>query len=1147
MANFLYSRTFFLSLFFILCYVRPNYSPAQIAVSLSADKSTICSGDSVKFTVFPYSSTYTYELLNSNDNAIIDSAVGENIFVNTFTNNSSAPINVTLFAKVSGDKSTLLTITINPTPIEAQYDNTLNYNFTRSDDVVSLESYIKPINNTSIINEWFTPQDNLILNSGQNTFFFLPSEVSSTSSLDLHYSVSNQYNCFSEYIVPHPFFVVNPLTPPPSFVHNLNPSGPICEQSESISFSVSLPDKGIVKVEALYSDHIATLYSGIARSTVNDLKLNPKLHPINNYSIPVRVWALDSPVPTIGYFSIYPRRTVEINGINKTSIDNINYRDSASLCSVNKDTIVLTGFPIGGNFNFEFCIPGNSNCSCKDLVCFNSFINSKIKIDPINSTLKFIPEEIFKTLTENNYNSIIDISYNYPIYSQGACPEIRHLYLKFSNPIDLTFASVSPVGPYCQSDTMKFNLINKIPGDKVLFDYGDNFSMTNYDTASHYIHYYDRPGKFIIRFKTMRAGASCNNDIVDTIRVGSNPQADFNIENNYEDLTAKLTSLSVLKIKNTDTTDKINSWSWHYGNGREELNKKDPVAYTIFQYYKSKPYRVRHIVKTSWGCTDTIIRKIPIFPIIDLKNSNYEQNFDRGDSTGFYNSLDYNIGGNSSWKYTFPHGSIINSSSPAWVTENGKQDTSYNFSEFSWIESPAFNLSALALPMLGLDTWCLTEYQIDGACLQWTFADSYFGKEEWHTIGLKEEGINWYNSNIVVSMLSVVESSNLFHPGWTGNTGNHWLSSRFNLDAIKAIAGNRLIRFRILFVSNADNAPGKYDGFAFDNFFLGERNRKVLVEEFCDYENYETSFSQPQFRDHKQLIRIQYHSGFMHPDDQLYKDNKGEINARNLLYGYNTLPRAAVDGRYIDYDHPFFENSGEDNFNLRQLEIAPYSIVIDQVNVYNNELKFKVYLTKNTLPNNKEPVSIQVAVLEDSVYVNGNSFSNVFRKFLPDAAGVYVESVNWPIGETKVIDRTFTPYTSLTSRRDKDTCLIIVAFIQDETTNEIFQSEAYFVLYEEVKNILPIADNQKLSTLNNFSLYPNPNSGSINIHLSNDFSAEASTYRIVDSQGEVVYSGSIEKGKQDILLSEIILPIGFYQFQLMNDNTIETKNFSVIK
>jgi len=68
--------------------------------------------------------------------------------------------------------------------------------------------------------------------------------------------------------------------------------------------------------------------------------------------------------------------------------------------------------------------------------------------------------------------------------------------------------------------------------------------------------------------------------------------------------------------------------------------------------------------------------------------------------------------------------------------------------------------------------------------------------------------------------------------GWSGRALNNWVIARYPLDAYQ---GESKLRFRLAFGSNADNlTPAPFDGFAFDEVFVGERNRKVLLEHFTN-------------------------------------------------------------------------------------------------------------------------------------------------------------------------------------------------------------------------------------------------------------------------------------------------------------------------
>src|SRR5690606_18394569 len=71
---------------------------------------------------------------------------------------------------------------------------------------------------------------------------------------------------------------------------------------------------------------------------------------------------------------------------------------------------------------------------------------------------------------------------------------------------------------------------------------------------------------------------------------------------------------------------------------------------------------------------------------------------------------------------------------------------------------------------------------------------------------------------------------------WSGKT-NGWRNARFNLDEIPP-AERGLVVFRIAFGSNSDNQPDSVlNGFAFDDVYIGEKKRTVLVEQFVNSAN----------------------------------------------------------------------------------------------------------------------------------------------------------------------------------------------------------------------------------------------------------------------------------------------------------------------
>src|SRR5690606_20540971 len=106
------------------------------------------------------------------------------------------------------------------------------------------------------------------------------------------------------------------------------------------------------------------------------------------------------------------------------------------------------------------------------------------------------------------------------------------------------------------------------------------------------------------------------------------------------------------------------------------------------------------------------------------------------------------------------------------------------------------------------------------------------GGATWRTIGDAEKrGINWYNSK---NLPSSIGGEDRF--AWTGESGG-WRNARFNLDDIPP-SERTLVVFRIAFGSNNDNLAERIlNGFAFDDIYIGEKTRNVLVEHFTNNSN----------------------------------------------------------------------------------------------------------------------------------------------------------------------------------------------------------------------------------------------------------------------------------------------------------------------
>lgn len=182
------------------------------------------------------------------------------------------------------------------------------------------------------------------------------------------------------------------------------------------------------------------------------------------------------------------------------------------------------------------------------------------------------------------------------------------------------------------------------------------------------------------------------------------------------------------------------------------------------------------------------------------------------------------LSGGNSWQLGMPEGyNIMNgfSGNNVWATNlNGE----YEGSEISYVESPCFDFSSVTNPMLSVETWRSFDDLDDGVVLQYTTDNG----SSWVTIGANDGiGANWYNwtSDSVQGGLATIGQ----YDYWSDHSDN-W---EFTARNISELAGEPLVRFRFLFGS--DTTDNYTDGFAFDDFSIGEVVTGI-TEDFNDNE-----------------------------------------------------------------------------------------------------------------------------------------------------------------------------------------------------------------------------------------------------------------------------------------------------------------------
>lgn len=206
----------------------------------------------------------------------------------------------------------------------------------------------------------------------------------------------------------------------------------------------------------------------------------------------------------------------------------------------------------------------------------------------------------------------------------------------------------------------------------------------------------------------------------------------------------------------------------------------------------------------------------------------------------------WTAGGNfSDWEWGEPSKPIIrqaNSGNRCWIT-GGLSKTRYNNNENSFLVSPCFDLSGLAVPYLSFYFFCETERNFDGAAMEYSTDNGL----SWSQLGSYFDYLdcpsgNWFNS------------SNIRYgagEGWSGNSlnapnsgcGAGGMNGNWNLatQGLAFLKGERQVRFRFLF--GAGSFCNDYDGFAIDDFMVSEAPQANPGFSYACLQNKNVAFS----------------------------------------------------------------------------------------------------------------------------------------------------------------------------------------------------------------------------------------------------------------------------------------------------------------
>lgn len=572
----------------------------------------------------------------------------------------------------------------------------------------------------------------------------------------------------------------------------------------------------------------------------------------------------------------------------------------------------------------------------------------------------------------------------------------------------------------------------------------------------------------------------------------------------------------------------IQSWNWDFSINDNLTSATDNGINknTTYNYPSIGKDTVRLIVTTINQCSDTVYKPVfivPSYSAITATNS-YSNDFSTPDG--------WIAGGkNASWKLGTPNNATIigDASSTttgfAWDTNLNGQN---NPNENSFVLSGCFDFSSSTKPVISLDVWSDVPEGIDGAVLQVNLSGNIEElvipadpDGDWITVGQVDQGINWYDDQGIVSNPGNQTATSA---GWTGKYSG-WKKAIFKLDPL---IGQSKVLMRIAFAS----ANPRGDGFAFDNVFVGERSRAVLLENFTN-SNMTPPTGTHNFANYTnigsagEVVKIQYHTAFP-ADDPINDLNQQMNNARTAFYGVTESPTIRIDGRFQSGS---INQWRDDLYDERVLTPSPLKLSVSAVK---DGAVVKINSTiENTTTENISVDGVNVFIVIVKKVINdpallgssGNGqFEYVAAQMLPSPAGINLKSEiltgEIPAGDT---------YNVPEIVWENPTGDAIVVFVQSTggTKKDVHQA----ILLDTPPLPDAITDIEDPQYAEKVHLYPNPANREVNIELPAAVTREISV-SLLDAHGRTVVHSTVGVGERRKTISTADLAGGVYIIQL---------------
>jgi PKD repeat protein len=696
----------------------------------------------------------------------------------------------------------------------------------------------------------------------------------------------------------------------------------------------------------------------------------------------------------------------------------------------------------------------------------------------------------------------------------------------------------------CEEVPVQFTDLSTIPGNTLggsitewLWDFDDQDLLNSTQNPTYIFQDADVYDVTL----TVTTDQGCTNTATRQIIIGPPPVVDFD--------WSGICSTQGTQFSNTSTISggfsSIESFQWDFGDGditaldlagnpippgthggRTSGTYRDPNH--LFATFSE--YNVRLTAMTDVGCVQDTVKRVYIldYPAA-TPTLGYFEDFEGGNGTWFRTSLT-----GTSWVLGTPSGETINataSGSQAWWTgsnpDAATDNSTYFNNEQSEVIGPCLDLSGLERPMVSLNYWTDAQDGFDGTVLQY----SVNGGASWETIGDADGGgIEWYNRTNLNG-----------NPGGQDNfawsaSSLAWKNARYSLDDIPSGLRQKVI-FRIAFGANDDNLQGSVlNGFAFDDIYIGERKRNVLVEHFTnkggtqpattDAEAYFNNLFEQRPLNESNFIKLEYH--ISNPGlDSINLHNPAAPQARSLFYGVSQPPAAVMDGILGDYYGTIFNGNpfaiSSVHLDRRSLEDPPFNIELDTLATSGDKIRGQVRIEyADTTQVQTEPVIVQVALVDSVVNNEGLQINQQWQAgvtFVHD----FEENIDVPINES--------------------TAHYLVAFVQDKTTRRIHQAIVKLLVNKQGVRPVGLPDDPVMAEIRDIAIYPNPASNVLYFNLPNRLTKDF-TWNLVDQRGVTVLDGDVNRSfdqPQAVDISQVANGIYFMKINSGNRTLIYRK------